>query len=291
VDSDRVEHVACTESRRFEEEFARRGRPVVLTGLVADWPALRWDVARLSAHWPARVIDTVQYPSGNQGSALKRHAGRVDVRDLIAALAVGRTLPPDALTPHLSIDLRSELPELLPDVPAPKILRSKTLATWLTVGRDTFSDAHYHTGTHALVAQIYGKKRALLYRPEDSRLLYPYPVYHHHFNTSRVDVVTPDFAKFPKFRAARALEAVLEPGDALFIPVHYWHAIQTEGISLSAALFWKARVRELSFPVPGFQGMAGKFLSRLTRAGAAVFGRQRAQGSQGCCAVGKAATR
>jgi hypothetical protein len=239
-------------------------------GLVADWPALAWDVASLSAHWPERVINTVQYPSGNQGSALKRHAGRVEVRDLIDALAVGRNLPPHVLTPHLSIDLTSELPELLQDVPGPKILRSKTVSTWLTVGRDTFTDAHYHTGTHALVGQIYGKKRALLYRPEDSRLLYPYPVYHPHFNTSRVDVVDPDLAKFPRFRTARALEAVLEPGDALFIPVHFWHAIQTEGISLSAALFWKARVRDFRFPVPGLQGMAGKWLSRLTRAGAAA---------------------
>jgi hypothetical protein len=276
VDSDRVEQVANVDPRRFEEAFIHRGRPVVLSGLVAHWPALKWDMARLSEQWPRRSVNTLQYPSGNQGSVLGRHAGRIEVDDLIAALAAGRELPLGTTTPHVSIHLERELPELLADLPAPDILRSKTLDQWLAVGRDTTSDAHYHTGAHALVAQIYGKKRALLYRPEDSPFLYPYPVYHHHFNTSRVDVVTPDLAKFPKFRTARAIEAVLEPGDALFIPVHFWHAILTEGISLSAAIFWKARFRDLRFPVPGIQGFAGKWLSRVTRAGAALIERRSA---------------
>ena len=251
---------------RFERDFVRRGRPVVLTGLVAHWPALRWDISRLSEQWPRRTINTLQYPSGNQGSVLGRHAGRLEVSALIDGLAAGRKLPPGAITPHASIHVERELPELLADMPAPDLLRSRLLDQWLIMGRDTTSDAHYHTGAHALVAQIHGNKRALLFRPRDSRRLYPYPVYHPHFNTSRVDVLTPDLGKFPEFRKAHAVEAVLEPGDALFIPVHYWHAIRTEGISLSTALFWKARVRDLSFPALAVHGLAGKWLSKVTRA-------------------------
>ena len=38
----------------------------------------------------------------------------------------------------------------------------------------------------------------------------------------QVDFENPDFEKFPKFKQAHGLEAVLAPGDVLFLPM-YWY--------------------------------------------------------------------
>ena len=39
--------------------------------------------------------------------------------------------------------------------------------------------------------------------------------------SKQVDFENPDYVKFPKFKGVRGLEAVLQPGDVLFLPM-YW---------------------------------------------------------------------
>ena len=59
-------------------------------------------------------------------------------------------------------------------------------------------------------------------------------------NFAMVDVERPDLARFPALRRARALEAILEPGDVLWLPRFYWHYVKqldapSENVSLN---FW-----------------------------------------------------
>lgn len=69
--------------------------------------------------------------------------------------------------------------------------------------------------SHAYLAQIRGRKRCLLFSPEDSTNLYE----------GKVDPDHPDMAKFPLFRNATAFECLLEPGELLFIPFTWWHHV------------------------------------------------------------------
>ena len=57
-------------------------------------------------------------------------------------------------------------------------------------------------------------------------------------NFAMIDVERPDVKRFPSLRRARALEAVLEPGDVLWLPRFYWHYVHqldapSENISLN----------------------------------------------------------
>jgi hypothetical protein len=56
-----------------------------------------------------------------------------------------------------------------------------------------------------------------------------------------VDLREPDYEKFPKFREAleSAEEAVLEPGDAIYIPILWWHGVESlEPLNILVNYWW-----------------------------------------------------
>jgi hypothetical protein len=84
---------------------------------------------------------------------------------------------------------------------------------------------------------VAGRRKFTLFPPEQIENLYVGPILDAPGGVpiSRVDIREPDFARFPRYRAAQAsaLEAVLEPGDALYIPAPWWHAVESlDGLNL-----------------------------------------------------------
>lgn len=62
-------------------------------------------------------------------------------------------------------------------------------------------------------------------------------------NTSRVDVFTTmkDEGLFPDFWSnvvPQAISTILEPGDMLFIPPGWWHAMRSEETSFSVSMWF-----------------------------------------------------
>jgi hypothetical protein len=82
---------------------------------------------------------------------------------------------------------------------------------------------------------------------------------------SRVDYRTPDHERFPRFKRAIPLELILEPGEILFIPVHWWHVTSVSGITVSVTALWRARLSSYTFPAPGLQTCAREVTGRLKR--------------------------
>jgi hypothetical protein len=83
--------------------------------------------------------------------------------------------------------------------------------------------------THAYLAQIQGRKRAILFSPEDVDFLYG----------GQVNPEQPDFDRFPLFDRATAYECVIEPGDTLLIPANWLHHVRglEKSITLSRNFF------------------------------------------------------
>ena len=64
-----------------------------------------------------------------------------------------------------------------------------------------------------------------LFPPDQSENMYPQRLPFEESSVwSGVDVLMPDLAQHPKFAIAQAhvQSGVLEPGDVLFVPRHYW---------------------------------------------------------------------
>jgi histone arginine demethylase JMJD6 len=111
-----------------------------------------------------------------------------------------------------------------------------------------FPVLHYDgAGTHAFLMQIYGRKEFIIYAPEQEEFLYPAS---ERLNLSTVnDLNKPDLERFPLFARAVPSKFILEPGELLFIPSHWWHTTKmlTPCISVSANVLnesnWKELVR------------------------------------------------
>lgn len=73
---------------------------------------------------------------------------------------------------------------------------------------------------------IEGRKRWVFYSPSQTPYLYPYgQMLNSAYNTA-VDVHHPDMDSFPEFAKAEGFEVTLEPGDVLFFPSMWWHAVE-----------------------------------------------------------------
>jgi hypothetical protein len=140
---------------------------------------------------------------------------------------------------YLIFRVHEQLPELLDDIVLPACCRDAPWFLsrfWLSAPR-VGSPLHFDLPEN-LYAQVSGRKRFLLFAPTQSRRLYRHPWYSGLPNFSRVDPEVPDYASYPRFRGARAHEAVLEPGEFLYIPSRWWHQARALDVSISANLWW-----------------------------------------------------
>lgn len=92
-----------------------------------------------------------------------------------------------------------------------------------------------------LFQQVSGYKRFVMFHPDHFADIYPHPAHHARDRYTMVDFENPDYERFPRFRNLEAqneaYEAVLSPGDVVYVPSNWWHIAEasSEGDSLSVA--------------------------------------------------------
>lgn len=106
-------------------------------------------------------------------------------------------------------------------------------------GRGAYSRPHYDQSAN-LYLQIRGAKRWLLFEPEDGPLLYPYPKGHPLDRKSRLDFARPNVEDFPDAARleGRGMIALIQPGDVLWLPSHWWHSVHSLEAETLALNFW-----------------------------------------------------
>ncbi|KAJ8023648.1 JmjC domain-containing protein 7 [Holothuria leucospilota] len=175
---------------------------------------------------------------------------------------------------YLEYSSISHFPELEKDVEeldlAMDLLEMKHLNIWLSDG-DTLGKLHFDPFDNFL-CQIRGKKQLTLFEPHDNSRLYEAHIpeallgYDKSSQTFRrktlldstsmvmspLDILNPDFKRFPRFADARPLNCTINEGDVLFMPAFWWHEVQsypniTEGRNL-AVNFWYEPFLQKEFP-------------------------------------------
>jgi hypothetical protein len=100
--------------------------------------------------------------------------------------------------------------------------------------------------------------RAILFPPGDTPRLYPIAWYSPNVSFSRVafprDGGWPDLEELPDLADTHPVECALEPGELLYIPIHWWHVVFGTGTSICATHMFRSSIRKRFLSRMGLRG-------------------------------------
>lgn len=228
---------------RFHQEILPLHRPAVLRQAIKHWPSVqaaqqsdlaaqkyfesldnKAEVNTILAHPDTRGC--VNYNHDLSGFNFERHKApvsavinelrRIDGKPDALHIAV-QSARTDACLPAFS--QQNTMP-LLPLNVCPRI--------W--VGNRIIVPAHFDNADN-LACVVAGQRRFTLFPPEQVSNLYIGPLDFTPAGApiSMVDLSSPDFDQYPRFKDAllSAQVAELEPGDVLYIPTLWWHHVES----------------------------------------------------------------
>jgi hypothetical protein len=229
--------------KTFREEIRPVSRPVVLKGLVRDWPVVRAGrespralADAISAFDGGRQVHVVEFPAGSDGHMFYRPdmSGFNFTRTLGN---IGATLTrllaqadvPDAPPVFLeSMPAADFLPDFAASHPMPFVDAQFGPRIW--IGNRVKVQTHFDL-LYNIACVVGGRRRFTLFPPDQVANLYPGPIDFTPSGTpiSMVPFTRPDLARFPRYGEAlrHASSAELEPGDAIYIPYGWWHQVES----------------------------------------------------------------
>lgn len=225
----------------FHADIVPQHRPVILQGLVDDWPAVRraressaalQELLRSAAG--SEPVETFVGPPEIQGRFFYRDDMRgfnfervqITPEKLLQRLAdhLDDQAPPGIYAGGAPV--QKSFPGLLEQHPMPLLdaFPDRLVNAWL--GNRTRTAAHWDLASN-LACVVSGRRRFTLFPTDQVHNLYAGPPTFTPSGQaiSLVDFHAIDDEKFPRFRTAleHAVVAHLEPGDVLFIPSMWWH--------------------------------------------------------------------
>jgi hypothetical protein len=222
----------------FDRDYARVGKPVILTNLLQE--------TRAAQKWtPDYLVKAV----GTQDvilTKLRNHKWRsnnarysVPFSDYAAAAFANDLHAREYCVSKLELP-----PGIANDLPIPKLvgswLRLKPHFWLCTPGHVTETHRDVY---HNLLAQVVGQKKLTLFSPIFTHALYPHHPGGPLAGFSRIDLDHPDLYRFPAARELTSTEITLRAGEALFLPVYWWHRVETLEVSVSVNFWWAAPLR------------------------------------------------
>lgn len=241
---------------QFETEIKPAAEPVVMRGLVSDWPAIaaaRDGAEALAGHLKARSaeqpLDVWIAEAGLNGrffygeglKGLNHRRERSTVGGLLDRLVRDEASEAPEAAYAGGVPLDRHMPELLAEVPMPLLALETERLTSLWLGNRVRTAAHWDLAQN-LAGVIAGRRRFILFPPNSIGDLYvgPIDVTLAGQPTSLVDFHAPDFERFPRFREAMKAARVAElgPGDVIYIPSLWFHHVETLSPVGAMVNFW-----------------------------------------------------
>jgi hypothetical protein len=230
-----VEKRAGVTRDEFIERYVHGCRPVVLTDIARDWPAMqRWSFAEFKRRYGSM---TVQVQAGRDKDAdfevnKIRHRRDTNFAAFLDRVAISGITNDEYLTANNELLRRPDFAGLLDDVgPLPDFCDGNLRnAASLWVGPAGTRTPLHHDTLMLLHTQIVGRKRWRFVSPLSAPRLYnDFDVY------SPVDFESLDLERFPEAANVKVLDVVVEPGETVFLPLAWWHQVTSldKCISLS----------------------------------------------------------
>jgi hypothetical protein len=229
----RVERRHKLSREEFLRDYYAAGRPVIITGMMDDWPALaKWTPDSLKARYGDRVVEIQADRNSNRQYEVEQPHHRKQVRfsEFIDTIQSSGETNDVYMTANNSGHNTEALADLWNDVvQIPEYLDGNDPRRgffWFGPA-GTVTPLH-HDLTNNFMAQVYGRKLVRMVPAEEAAY-----VYNHLHCYSEVDLGNVDYGRFPLMRDATVLECELCPGEILFLPVGCWHYVRGLDISIT----------------------------------------------------------
>lgn len=260
-----ITEIAPPTPEQFRNEIIPQGKPVVIRGLVKDWPIVQYAQQSPLAFCQylmqfdrGQEFNTAIGPASTNGrifynSDMSGLNCRFEQKKLEASLRYLLDHIDENPAPLLaiqSIQVPRYLPGLERQLPMPLVPASTEPRIW--IGGKTIVAAHYDPSEN-IACCIAGRRQFTLFPTEQIENLYigPFEFTPSGTTVSMVDFDNPDYEKFPRYKEAEdaALTAQLEPGDGIYIPYLWWHHVKAlDGINALVNYWWGENNEQLGEP-------------------------------------------
>lgn len=221
-------------------EAIEAGRPTISTGALDHW-ALSWDFGYLNEHFGDIVIR-----SNLGNTTLGEYIDRLDQPN------------PEKIPYTFGADLPQEMLEFF----EPPLFAKESFAhaqLWMGCAPDQISTLLHRDSGDAFLGQIIGRKRLILFAPDETEFLYTYKSYNRD-QPCWYNAWERDFETYPLARNATPLEFTLHPGELLVIPKGWFHTVKALDVTMSVG-YHREPVSDfgrLLAVAGGGDGLAGK---------------------------------
>lgn len=240
--------------RLFQEEIRTAGQPAILRGLGAGWPAVQAALRSaeeglryLLSFGPTHPVNALIGAPEIEGrffynadySDFNFTRGEVSLEMFLDRLVRDRDLDrPFALAVQSEV-----IPGFLPGFVEANAtgLIDPSIQPRIWLGNRVRVAPHFDLQENIGVV-VMGTRRFTLFPPEQLPNMYMGPLELTPAGTpvSIVDIANPDLDRFPLYAEAakHAQAATLEPGDGIYIPFHWWHAVDSLGTVNAFVNYW-----------------------------------------------------
>lgn len=231
-----IERVKTISKEDFLNNYVKKQKPLVIEKLTEDWPAYqKWKLNYIKELAGDKVVPLyddrpVSHKDGfNEAHAKMKMADYIDLLEskptnyrifLYNLMKEVPSLKDDFRWPDIGLNLVKQLPMLF--------FGGENSKVFIHYDIDYSNILHFH---------FHGKKRCVLFAPDQTPYLYKVP--HALISREDIDFDNPDMEKWPALKYANGLVADLEHGEMLYMPEGYWHYMKyvTPGFSMSLRAF------------------------------------------------------
>ncbi|MDH5258232.1 MAG: cupin-like domain-containing protein [Gammaproteobacteria bacterium] len=236
-DYDQIDRRKQLSKSEFLEKYYLGNKPVVITDFAKNWPALsRWTPRYFKETYGDVQVEAQIGRNKDPHYELNKANHRCyftmsDFIDRVEALDnsndIYLTANNDALRAKEFKSLFNDIGPL-PDYMNPDMLENES-SLWIGPG-GTITPLH-HDSVHLFHVQIMGRKRWRFIHPMQIPRMYNFNGYF-----SPIDIDAPDLARFPLFKDVKILDVTVGPGEAVFLPLAWWHHVVSLDICISVSL-------------------------------------------------------
>ena len=234
-----VERRKNIDPEELQNEFIKRGIPVVLEGAAAKWNCCKkWSMEYFKdLHGTDEIVMVDQ-------SKIENPFDKLTLKEVIESIGT------EAEKYYRFYPLLVRHPEHIADFDY-SWLRSQRQKTSFAEAFQVFiggaeSETPIHNASAAnLFVQVCGEKKWVIYPPSYSTVIEPQPVRNLYRSApykseQPFNPFNPDYSTYPLYEYADAYEAYLKPGDILYNPPYYWHAVKNLTNSIGVGYRWIA---------------------------------------------------